>query len=64
MRQAKNDFLKDVESTVDETEIIIDSLSCTVYLQSNFYSSNIFGAMDICSRYVQFESLRVNHHRR
>ena len=30
-------------------------------IQSNFNGSNIFGTMEICSRYGYFEPLRVNH---
>ena len=30
-------------------------------LRSNFNGSNIFKTMEICSRYGQFEPLRVNH---
>ena len=32
-----------------------------IEILSNFNGSNIFGAMETCSRYGQFEPLRVNH---
>ena len=30
-------------------------------IQSKLNNSNLFGTMEICSRYGYFESLRVNH---
>ena len=49
-----------VQLTLSDTVHICAAFLLMAVIQSNFDGSNIFGTMDICSRYGKFESLKVN----